>query len=320
MIDRYHRNIHYLRISITDRCNLRCQYCMPKGIDLVEHDQIISYEDIIQFVNMMTHLGIDTIKITGGEPLVRKGCPSLIKKLKAIDQIKKVTLTTNGVLLEKYLPELIDAGVDAINVSLDTLDYKKYQLITGYACLDSVLRGIDQALEASIPVKINCVAFKGNDDWKELIQLAQDRKIDVRFIELMPIGLGKKYITMNNEDLLTEIKRDYPHIKKDYRIHGNGPAHYYHIPSWQGSIGFISAIHHCFCEQCNRIRLTSQGYLKCCLCFHQGVNIYDIINEKISEEEKIEKFREIIFNKPKEHCFLNEEDMTEQMMMSSIGG
>jgi len=293
---------------------------MPQGVKFVNHEKIISYENIVKFVEMMTHLGIDTIKITGGEPLVRKDCASLIKQLKAIEHIKKVTLTTNGVLLEKYLPDLVDAKVDAINVSLDTLDLEKYQKITGFSCLNSVLKGIDQALEASIPVKINCVAFQGNDDWKALVKLAKDKKIDVRFIELMPIGLGKKYKTMNNEDLLAEITEAYPAIQKDNQVHGNGPARYYHIPSWQGSIGFISAIHHNFCHQCNRIRLTSQGYLKCCLCYDQGISIYDILNEQISDQEKIEKFREIIFNKPKEHCFLNEENMTEEHMMSSIGG
>lgn len=320
MLDQYSRKINYLRISITDRCNLRCCYCMPQGIKQVKHEQIISYEDIVAFVKLVSELGIDTIKITGGEPLVRKDCCSLIKKLKQLPKIKCVTLTTNGILLKKYLPELLEAKVDAINISLDTLDPKRYKAITGFDCLSRVLEGIKAAMPTSLKIKVNCVAFKGNNDWQEIIKLAKQYPIDVRFIEMMPIGLGKKYETLNNLELIKQLKATYPKVTKDDSIHGNGPAYYYQIEGFLGSVGFIGAIHDNFCHQCNRIRLTSKGYLKCCLCYDYGKNILEILHKDISKEDKIDIFKNIIYKKPKEHCFLEEEKITENKMMSAIGG
>ena len=215
MKDQYARVIDYMRISITDRCNLRCRYCMPDGVELVPMKNILSYEEIEMVCQAAAKAGIRKFKITGGEPLVRLGCPELIGKIKKIPGVEQVTLTTNGVLLSKYLPELIANGLDAVNVSLDTLDRERYKAITGRDELEAVHESIDQAIEAKIPVKINSVLQKdmNADEYLALARMSIKKKIDVRFIEMMPIGLGKKFDTVYNEDVLKELKKQYPDIR-----------------------------------------------------------------------------------------------------------
>lgn len=193
MKDQYGRIIDYMRISITDRCNLRCRYCMPEGVELVPMKNILSYEEIEMVCQAAAKAGIRKFKITGGEPLVRLGCTELIGKIKKIPGVEQVTMTTNGVLLSKYLPELLENGLDAVNISLDTLDRERYQVITGQDELFRVLESVDQAVDAGIPVKINSVLQKGmnEDEFLALARLTLEKKLDVRFIEMMPIGLGK---------------------------------------------------------------------------------------------------------------------------------
>lgn len=318
MKDSYSREINYMRISITDRCNLRCQYCMPEGIECCEMSEILTYEEIVMIVRQATKLGIKYIKITGGEPLVRLGCCDLIKMLKDIKGIEKVTLTTNGVLLKRYLKELIDAGVDGINISLDTLDPLLYKKITGKQMLADVIDGIKEASQLSIPVKINAVALDLNDQWIKLLDLAKLYPIDVRFIEVMPIGYGKNFKGLNPDEMLSRIKEMYPLIKEDHRIHGHGPAVYYQIPGFKGSIGFISAIHGKFCSTCNRIRLTSEGYLKTCLCYEDGCDLKSIVRN--NKEELLNMIRKTIYQKPMAHCFEKVDLMTERKEMFKIGG
>ena len=207
MRDGHGREIDYLRISVTDRCNLRCRYCMPEGIANIPMEEILSFEEIALVAKTAAELGISKIKITGGEPLVRRGISRLVGMLKGIDGIDQVTLTTNGLLLEEMSEELVTAGIDGINISLDTLDPERYRLITGFDRLDTVLKGIDAVLKYDIPVKINAVSVDWEKhlgisrtdedtdipaDIQKLMDLAEDKKLDVRFIELMPIGLGKK--------------------------------------------------------------------------------------------------------------------------------
>ena len=206
MKDQYGRIIDYMRISITDRCNLRCRYCMPEGVELVPMKNILSYEEIEMVCQAAAKAGIRKFKITGGEPLVRLGSPELIGKIKKIPGVEQVTMTTNGVLLSKYLPELLKNGLDAVNISLDTLDRERYQVITGRDELFRVLESVDQAVDAGIPVKINSVLQKGmnEDEFLALARLTLEKKLDVRFIEMMPIGLGKKYETIYNEDILSK--------------------------------------------------------------------------------------------------------------------
>ena len=328
MRDSYGRNIDYMRISITDRCNLRCQYCMPRGIPFVQMEEILTYEEIALICKASVEAGITKFKITGGEPLVRRGCPQLVGMLRRIPGVSQVTLTTNGVLLGKYLDELIQNGLDAVNISLDTLDAETYKKITGFTELESVKENITLAVDRGIPVKINSVLQKKMNahEWKALAMLARDLPIDVRFIEMMPIGYGKQCEMVSGDEIQKELKALYPDMKEDHTVRGNGPATYYQIPGYLGSVGFISAIHGKFCKQCNRIRLTASGKFKPCLCYGESVDVKEVIRSmtKETEDEKIERVKQIIIEaiekKPKQHCFEMTEKITEDKQMVQIGG
>lgn len=320
MIDKYNRPINYVRISITDRCNLRCKYCMPNGVTWEEHEKIISYEEIIELCTLLTKLGINKIKVTGGEPLVRKDCIKLIASLKALPGIEEVTLTTNGVLLKDNIDALVKAKLDAINISLDTMNRERFLEITGKDEYLNVIEAIKIASKTNLKVKINCVAIAGSDDYKDILLLAKDYPLDVRFIEMMPIGLGKTFTTLDNQIILDYIKNTYGSVGVDDNRHGNGPAHYYKVAGFKGSVGFIGAINHKFCNQCNRIRLTSKGYLKTCLCFDKGIDALALIHSNLSDEQKVKELYSVIYDKPKEHSFLEESKITEKNNMSSIGG
>ncbi len=330
MVDSHGRVIEYMRISITDRCNLRCKYCMPDGIEAVPMSDILTFEEIESCVRVAAKEGIKFIKITGGEPLVRRGVASLVKMIKQVDGIESVTLTTNGVLLQEHLDVLIAAGVDGINVSLDTLDRNRYQEITGFDVLPQVLEGIEAAYKSGVSTKINVVALRSeevdglSEDYWKLIERTLDYSVDVRFIEMMPIGLGKLFSVESTERILEEIKKRYPRLCRDVSTHGYGPAVYYRIPGAKGSIGFISAIHGKFCDSCNRIRLSSKGYLKTCLCYEDGADLREILRsnqpQQVMEKRLQKAIRETILLKPKEHCFDKANLITEEKYMSSIGG
>ncbi len=333
MIDRFGRKIEYMRISITDRCNLRCRYCMPAGIktEKLPMDKILTYEEIVEVVRAAVDCGITRFKITGGEPLARKGCPELIGMIKKIPGVQQVTMTTNGVLLEKFLPELMDAGLDAVNISLDTLNPQTFKAITGYDYFEDVIRGINSAVDAGLPVKINSVLQKGVNDneWEDLINIAKDKKADVRFIEMMPIGCGRDYEEVSNEKVFQRIRDKYPEVIEDISIHGNGPARYVKIPGFMGSIGFVSAIHGKFCGECNRIRLTAAGRIKPCLCYGNTYDVFsvfrgnetsDIYSEKSRHEMLKSVIRKAVNNKPAQHCFEKLSEITESREMVKIGG
>ena len=264
MLDKLNRKIDYLRISVIDRCNLRCVYCMPEeGIESIPHDEILTYDEILRICEIVSELGIRKIKITGGEPLVRKDIVNLIRDIKNIDKIEQVTLTTNGILLHEMLDDLYDAGIDAINISLDTLNKDNFKKITRRDGLEKVLMSIDKAYDLGIRVKINCLAIR-DFNLRELVEIAsfaKDREIDVRFIELMPIGFGKKYTQIDNDEILSILESRFGTFEIVTEKRGNGPAKYYRNQNMKGCIGFISAISHEFCESCNRIRLTSSGFL-----------------------------------------------------------
>ncbi|WP_461613012.1 GTP 3',8-cyclase MoaA [Clostridium sp. Marseille-QA1073] len=321
MIDSYGRIIDYMRISITDRCNLRCKYCMPNGIEWTSMKEILTFEEIERICKSAASLGIHSIKITGGEPLVRKDCAKLVNMIKKIPGIEKVTITTNGVLLSQYIEDLIAAGIDGINVSLDSLKPNIFYEITGLSALDKVIEGMKIAISKKILIKINSVLMeeKNSEEWRQLIQFSNKMPVDVRFIEMMPIGYGRKFKAVNNEELLFKIKQEYPSIEKDMKKHGNGPAIYYHIPGFQGSIGFISAMHGKFCEGCNRIRITATGFMKPCLCYDSGVDLKEV-SRNGSQMELLDTMKEVIKNKPKAHCFEHIEKMTEEKAMVKIGG
>ena len=288
MLDKLNRKIDYLRISVIDRCNLRCVYCMPEeGIESIPHDEILTYDEILRICEIVSELGIRKIKITGGEPLVRKDIVNLIRDIKNIDKIEQVTLTTNGILLHEMLDDLYDAGIDAINISLDTLNKDNFKKITRRDGLEKVLMSIDKAYDLGIRVKINCLAIR-DFNLREIVEIAsfaKDREIDVRFIELMPIGFGKKYNQIDNDEILSILESRFGTFEIVTEKRGNGPAKYYRNQNMKGCIGFISAISHEFCESCNRIRLTSSGFLKLCLHYNKGIDLKGPIRNGISDED-----------------------------------
>lgn len=320
MEDRYGRTIDYMRVSITDRCNLRCRYCMPKGISWLPMEEILTLEEIREACAQAAKIGISKIKITGGEPLVRKGCMRLIGMLKGIPGIRQVTLTTNGVLLSQYARELYENGIDGINISLDTLDEKEYAKITGFDGLGSVLHGIEEMEKYPVPIKINAVLQKEREHrWRDLTVFMQNRKLDVRFIEMMPIGYGKKFEVVSNEYILQQIREEYGEVEREETSHGNGPAVYYKIPGFLGSVGFISAVHGKFCSQCNRIRLTATGQLKSCLCYDGAISIREALRS--GQKQEVQRLmRRAVLEKPKSHCFEDQSKMTEIHEMVKIGG
>ena len=329
MKDGFGREIEYMRISITDRCNLRCRYCMPDGIRQVPASQILSYEQIAEIVSAAAGLGITQIKVTGGEPLARLGCPELIARLKQIPGIRQVTMTT-----KQYLAELREAGLDGVNISLDTLNRETFRQITGRDQLPAVLEGLEVALreaelshrdeksgDESFRVKVNCVLQKGVNDreWTELAGLARSRELDVRFIEMMPVGHGGLFPGGSNTELFRELHRKWPDIHADASVHGNGPAVYMRIPGWRGSIGFISAMHGKFCGRCNRIRLTADGKLKSCLAFPAGEDVKEILRKGRTQQDISDAIVRCIQNKPEHHQF-GVEKTEEDRLMSQIGG
>ena len=312
-----------MRISVTDRCNLRCRYCMPDGIESIPMSDLLTYEEIALVCREAAGLGIDSFRITGGEPLVRKGCANLISMLKEIPGVNRIAMTTNGVLLGEHLDTLLDAGLDAVNISLDTLDHGQYRALTGMDELDRVLDSVRRTA-GKLPVRINCVICSGiNDDAPpELAALARDLPVDVRFIELMPIGAAKGLKTVPNAAVLGMIEGRYGKTEVNAEPIGSGPAVYRKPAGFAGRIGFISAMNGKFCRGCNRLRLTSVGELKPCLCYADTVPLRGILRDDIAgKEERIrEKIREAVSLKPQAHCFEDRESVTETRKMNRIGG
>ncbi len=305
LIDNYGRKHDYMRISITDRCNLRCIYCMgPGGVDHVPHKDILTYEEILEVVKCGADLGISKIRITGGEPLVRKNLSYLIREIKKIPGIEDLAITTNGILLSKYARELKKAGLKRVNVSLDTLKPELYNGMTRGGELEKVLKGIDVAMGYGLkPVKINTVLMKGfnDDEIIDFLNLAHNKKIHVRFIEYMPIGkhdvdYNDRYLPLNfvKESAesagysLTPIKHPL----------GAGPAEYFSFSDSKGSIGLIHSISKHFCSSCNRLRLTADGRLKSCLYWQEEEYVRPVLG---TPGKLTSLLQDVILRKPKEH-------------------
>ncbi|MCT4507624.1 MAG: GTP 3',8-cyclase MoaA [Tepidibacter sp.] len=323
MIDNWGRKIEYLRVSITDRCNLRCIYCMPKdGIELIKHDEILTFEELIRIIKSASELGISKIRITGGEPLARKGITQFIRKIKSIKGIEEVSITTNGILLEENIDDLIKAGLDRINVSIDSLNEDIYSKITRSKGLDKVLRGINVALDKGIKkVKINTVIAKeiNYSEIMDFAELTEKMPVDVRFIELMPIGEGKKYTQVSNDDIkkiILKKRKLIPFLNSK----GSGPATYFRTLSSKGAIGFISPISHEFCNKCNRIRITPEGFLKLCLHWNDGVDLKKVLRSKASDEQLYKIIYNAIKQKPYKHEFKSQNKNSDSRNMSQIGG
>ncbi len=315
MTDRFGRKIEYLRLSVTERCDLSCVYCRPEAAahSCADPDK----RSLVSICRAAAGLGIRLMRITGGEPLTRNDCPELVREIKAINGIERVYLTTNGTRLEQNAKALFDAGTDGINISLDTADREEYRSITRHDRLEAVNRGIDEAYRLGIELKLNCVVT-GSTNEKTidgLLSYPKYRNIDLRFIELMPIGGGRDGKTISNTELL-EMIRDKVQLKKcSYK--SSGPAVYYSSPELKGRIGFISAMSHSFCSECNRLRVTSDGILKPCLCYSSDISLKGITD---SPDRLRNAFLLAAELKPLSHCFNSETDITERLTMDMIGG
>lgn len=382
MRDGLGREIDYLRISVTDKCNLRCKYCMPpEGVTSVPHEEVLTLEEILRLVGIMEQLGIRKVRLTGGEPMVRKNLLWLVEQIHRLPGIEEIAMTTNGTMFAEQAEDYRKAGLTAVNISLDTLDPERFRKITGgyiagkcvtaedmcgnsasqkTMCkgdklregqgVDSVVHAIDAAIAQNLQVKINCVPCleMNGEDIESMAGLARDQKIDVRFIELMPIGCGREYTGLSSEEILARLERAYGAACKVERKSGpaadtgeecsggipgavgrntDGPAEYYHFPGFIGRIGFISPISHKFCKECNRIRLTCEGRLKLCLHYDRGLELKPLLRGGASDEEIKERILAALQEKPAEHHFraqtadkaeANEDE--EQRKMVQIGG
>lgn len=282
MKDSYGRRINYLRISLTDRCNLRCKYCMPEGgVDKFPHHNMLTLEELYEITKTFVELGIDKIRLTGGEPLVRKGIVDFVRQVSTLDGVKEVAMTTNGMLLKDYAQDLKKAGLNRVNISLDTLDEEKYKIITRGGDLKTTLEGIEAAKKVGLtPVKLNTVLIGGfnDDEIEKLVKLTEKEDIDIRFIELMPIGEAANWAKekfIPTSIVLEKVKDLVPIPREDE----SSPAVYYKLPNGKGKVGLINPISCKFCANCNRIRLTSQGKLKLCLHSNMEIDIKEALRK-----------------------------------------
>jgi len=314
------RHINYLRVAVTDRCNFRCQYCMPSdGVQWLEHDDILSYEELVRIISAFVSLGVDKVRITGGEPLVRKGLLPFLREIACIPGIKEVGLTTNGSLLTEYAPLLKQAGVTRINVSLDTLQRERFIKLTGQDNLSQVLAGIKKSQEVGLtPVKINMVVMKGfnSDEIVDMAKLAINNPYQIRFIEYMPFRAGENYLFTAEEMKQQLVAAGFTNLIP--QMGGSNPAKIYSMPGSQGSIGFITPVSQHFCSSCNRIRLTPDGYLKPCLLSNVEYSLREQLRSGISDHDLLENIKNVVWNKPKQHYLAK--GQKSDRGMSRIGG
>jgi molybdenum cofactor biosynthesis protein A, bacterial len=318
MIDSYGRNINYLRISVTDLCNLRCRYCMPEeGVTKIQYDEILRLEEIYELAKTFVSLGVNKIRVTGGEPLIRKGIINLIENIGKLEGVKDFAITTNGIFLKKYAKDLKDAGLNRVNISLDTLDEKKYSDITKGGCLKDVLEGIKEAKRVGLtPIKLNTVLVGGFNDneIEDFVNLTKNEEIDVRFIELMPIGQAKDWSLdkfISNKVVLEKVRN----LKEVTTQDISSPAKYYKLPNGKGRVGLINPISCKFCDNCNRVRLTADGKVKPCLHSNDEIDL----RTPLRNGEDVKKIIvNLIKNKPKEHNLEDGEYIKRNMI--AIGG
>ena len=323
--DSFDRVIDYLRISITDRCNLRCIYCMPPGgIKPVRHKDILTYEEIVRVVRVAANLGVRKIRITGGEPLARKNVTFLVDAIRRIPAIEDMSLTTNGILLQERARELANAGLDRVNISLDSLRPERYREITRGGEIDRVTKGIEAAKKAGLmPIKINMVPVRGlNDDEIEAFaKITADTPYHVRFIEFMPIGATDfwdegRYIS--TDEIRSVVEKIGPLSPVKFRK--TGPARYFRFEKAPGVIGFISALTHHFCGDCNRLRLTADGKLRPCLFSETEIDLKPALRDRSSDGELERLLRLSIEVKPEGHKLGQRRALSSLRAMSKIGG
>ena len=319
MKDSLGREIDYLRISLTESCNLRCIYCMPEGVAPKVCGETLTKENIFDIVEVAVELNIKKIRLTGGEPLLRQDIVEIVQGIKDRG-IEKIYITTNGILLSEKIEKLKKAGLKGVNISLDTLDSEQFNLITRGGDLERVLQGIEKALNLNLEVKINSVIMKDINEnaIEELAKLTLNSQLDVRFIELMPIGQGKKFTGISNNDIYNRLEKTFEFDRNYKEI--KGVSTYYKLKDSKGNIGFISPINSCFCETCNKIRLTSDGVIKRCLNSKGNTNIKEYLDKNVEKEEIKEILEQEIFKKPERHLFGKDNKDEELKNMNAIGG
>ena len=321
LIDPYKRKIDYLRLSITDRCNLRCTYCMPeKGIHAKPHIDILTLEEILTFARSAVDAGLTRIRLTGGEPLVRKGVVDLIAKLNAIPRLEEVSMTTNGILLEEMADDLYAAGLRRVNISIDSLDPEVYKKLTRWGDLERALAGMTAALDLGMaPVKVNVVVLKGiNDDFEPFAKLSVDYPVHVRFIEYMPAFYEeKKADFVSGEELEVKVKA-FGDVYDADSPGGAGPARYFRLKGAKGTLGIIGSSKGHFCESCNRVRLTADGKLRTCLFSDREIDILQTLRRGADPEAIKAIIRQAIEIKPKDRLAKREGRIGRSM--SQIGG
>lgn len=318
------RNICYLRVSVTDRCNFRCAYCMPSnGVEWISHQEILSYEEIERVIRIAARLGVYKVRITGGEPLMRKGLVPFIRNVAAIPGILDLALTTNGGVLSEYAIALKEAGLTRVNISLDTLQPERFKKVTGRDMLPNVLAGIDSAYHAGLtPIKINVVVMKdvNEDELTDFARMTLDKPYQIRFIEHMPFqsahGKNDKLVPASR---MKEILAAGGFATLLPESKGDGPAQVFRIPGAQGSLGFISPVSRHFCEQCNRIRMTADGRIKPCLLSDHEYNIKELLRSGCTDQELEDYLLNAVWQKPNQHL-LNEDGPELHRGMSKIGG
>ncbi|MHB8157300.1 MAG: GTP 3',8-cyclase MoaA [Desulfocucumaceae bacterium] len=326
MLDTCHREINYLRVSITDRCNLRCVYCMPpEGVNPVSHEDVLRNEEIARLIKAGAGAGIRKVRLTGGEPLVRKGLVDLVAMINEKSEIDDIALTTNGLLLPAMGGELKRAGLCRVNISLDTLDPDMFRLITRNGDLARVWEGIETALDLGLhPVKINTVVMRGFNDGEvgELAALTLKYPLHVRFIELMPVGISDTWTENRHvpaSEVRDKIESRLGRLEDAHRPSGNGPARYYRLSGSQGTIGFISAVSDHFCSSCNRLRLTAEGMLRPCLYSGREIDVRGPLRRGAGESDLTALFSQAVSSKPERHD-MDSGWKDEKRTMSQIGG
>ncbi len=326
MQDEQGREINYLRISVTDRCNLRCQYCMPEtGINHVGHGEILSLEEIARVVRVGTSIGIRKVRLTGGEPLVRRNISQLVHYIHEFKGIDDIAITTNGVLFDSLGDELKAAGLNRVNFSLDSLVAEKFRFITRSGVLPKVLQGIEKALELGLhPIKINTVLIKGfnDDEIMDFVGLARQYPLHIRFIEFMPIGdllFWRQDRLMSSQEIKQRIEQEYI-LDETQKIPGSGPASYYTIQGGHGSIGFISPMSNHFCARCNRLRMTADGKLRACLYEQGETDLRDALKRSSDDQELRQLFMKTLRSKPQRHHMQSGWGEDNSRKMYQIGG
>ncbi|GBM02602.1 Molybdenum cofactor biosynthesis protein 1 [Araneus ventricosus] len=325
LVDTFGRKHNYLRISLTERCNFRCQYCMPEeGVTLSPKANLLTTSEVINISSLFVRLGVTKIRFTGGEPLIRKDLKDIIKSVSQLNGLHTVGMTTNGLVLYRQIKELKDAGLNALNISLDSLIPAKFEFIARIKGLNKVMKSIDAALEGGFdPVKINCVVMKGinDDELVPFVKLTEHKNLDVRFIEYSPFGGNnwKDNKMVPYIEMVTKIKAEFPELQRLKDL-PNDTSKAYKVPGFKGQIGFITSMTENFCGSCNRLRITADGNLKVCLFGTEEISLRDALRQNMSEDAVLNMISSAVLSKKKQHAGMFNLSKMKNRPMILIGG